>query len=798
MKEKDKTREQLTKELEELRLRVAELEAIEAEDPPVEGILQQMEQEKQTILDSLVEQVIFHDMEMRILWANRAACDSASMTREEVIGRNCFEIWAKRTEACEDCPVQLARQTGQPQRIEKTTPDGRSWYLQGSPVLDSNGHLVGMVELALDITQRKITEEELRASESRYRHLVEAMNEGLGFADRNYNFTFVNQKFCDMLGYSRDEMLGHQLINFVHHESRELMKDQMARRKKGEAERFEIAWSAKDNRKVYTIVSPKGLFDGEGNFSGSLAVLTDITVRRQLEEALQEAQEQAKRKMEKLVAERTAELMEANEQLQHQIEERKRAEDALRESEIRYRSLFDHMGDGVAIYEAVKGGEDFIFVDFNKAGARADNIEKESVIGKSVVEVFPGVKDFGLFDVFQRVWKTGRPAYHPIGKYKDERIEEWRDNFVYKLPSGELVAVYSDETARKQAEDALRRSEATIRALLNAPNELVMLLDRKGVFLEVNRATALRFNKSVDEIIGLTLSDLLEPEVAERRKRAVDKVVETAKPSQFEDERQGSWWDTVVYPVLDSEGRVARVAVVARDITERKQTEEQVRRLSQEVIKAQEVERQRLAADLHDRLAQDLASLKVGLDTLYGDHPDNPNERRQKVTELSRLLEHTLMAVRDRSYDLHPPSLKEFGLANTVQHYCEEFAGKNSLKIDFFSVGMDELELDFDTEIAFYRLVQEGLTNIRKHADASQVIVRLSASFSHIMLHIEDNGKGFEVNNRLAAALNERRMGIWSMEQRVAFLKGEMKIESDGMHGTKIFIKVPHMDATNG
>ena len=551
MKDREKTREQLAEELEELRRRVAELEAIEGKHLAVKRVLQQTEQEKQTILDSLVEHVIFHDMEMRVQWANLAACDSAGLTREELVGRHCYELWPKRTEACEDCPVKLAGQTGQAQAIEKTTLDGRSWYVKGSPVLDSNGHLLGMVELTLDITQRKRIEEELRASESRYRHLVEAMNEGLGFADRNYHFTFVNQKFCEMLGYSQDEVIDRELIEFVHGEHRELMKDQMTRRRRGEDEKFELAWRTKEGGKVYTIASPKGFFDGEGNFTGSLIVLTDITVRRQLEEALQKAQQKAKRKMENLVEERTAELMSANEQLQREIEERK-------------------------------------------------------------------------------------------------------------------------------------------------------------------------------------------------------------------------------------------------------QTEKHVRRLSQEVIKAQEVARQRIAADLHDRLAQDLASLKVGLGTLYGDQPDTPDERRQKVAELSRLLEHTLMAVRDKAYDLHPPSLKEFGLAYTVQQYCEEFAGKNSLKVDFFSVGIDDLELDFDTEIALYRLVQEGLTNIRKHADASHVIIRLSASFSHIMLHVEDNGKGFEVNKRLAAALDERRMGIWSMEQRVAFLNGEMKIESGRMHGTKILIKVPHLDETNG
>ena len=154
MKDREKTREQLAEELEELRRRVAELEAIEGKHLAVERILKQTEQEKQTILDSLVEHVIFHDMEMRVQWANLAACDSAGLTREELVGRHCYELWPKRTEACEDCPVELARQTGKAQAIEKTTPDGRSWYVRGSPVLDSNGHLLGMVELTLDITQR--------------------------------------------------------------------------------------------------------------------------------------------------------------------------------------------------------------------------------------------------------------------------------------------------------------------------------------------------------------------------------------------------------------------------------------------------------------------------------------------------------------------------------------------------------------------------------------------------------------------------------------------------------------------
>ena len=140
------------------------------------------------------------------------------------------------------------------------------------------------------------------------------------------------------------------------------------------------------------------------------------------------------------------------------VTDRRRTEKALLESEARYRGIVEHTVNGVAVYRAIKNGEDFLFVDFNRSGERIEKIKRDEVIGKSVLSVFPGVKEFGLFEVMQRVWQTGRPEHHPVSMYKDERIIGWRDNFVYKLPSGEIVAVYSDETERKQREEALRKA----------------------------------------------------------------------------------------------------------------------------------------------------------------------------------------------------------------------------------------------------------------------------------------------------------------------------------------------------
>ena len=142
-----------------------------------------------------------------------------------------------------------------------------------------------------DIHARKQSEDALRKSEKRYRRLVETMHEGLGVADQNYQFTYVNDRFCEMLGYLRDEMIGRRLIEFVHDDAKALMKDQMARRRQGEDKRFELVWKTKDGNKIHTLASPQGIYDEEGRFTGSMGILTDITYLKDTEEALRLSEE---------------------------------------------------------------------------------------------------------------------------------------------------------------------------------------------------------------------------------------------------------------------------------------------------------------------------------------------------------------------------------------------------------------------------------------------------------------------------------------------------------------------------
>ena len=143
-----------------------------------------------------------------------------------------------------------------------------------------------------------------------------------------------------------------------------------------------------------------------------------------------------------------------------QREERMRVEE-------RYRSMFENMGNGVAIYRAVDDGTDFTIVDFNSAAEKMENVKRQDIMGRSAVEVFPGIRQQGLFDVLQRVWRTGIAEWHPPAVYEDARIHGWRENFVYRLATGEVVAIYEDVTERVRVEE---EQEATIK-LLSLVNE---------------------------------------------------------------------------------------------------------------------------------------------------------------------------------------------------------------------------------------------------------------------------------------------------------------------------------------
>ena len=279
----------------------------------------------------------------------------------------------------------------------------------------------------------------------------------------------------------------------------------------------------------------------------------------------------------------------------------------------------------------------------------------------------------------------------------------------------------------------------------------------------------------------------------------VMEVFTTGEIRQIEDRNpmDGKVRDVRMFPMFDETGKVVAVIEHLRDTTGFRESEERIHKLSQQLIEAHENERQMISRELHDRVAQDLSTLKIISETFFDSQHDASPEIKQKVAEFSSLLDRTILAVRDLTYDLRPPGLDDMGLVTGLLMYCEEFAENNPLKVDFQAHGIDRLKLAFDTEINIYRLVQEGLNNIRKHAHASKAVIRLVGSFPNLILRIEDNGRGFDVEERARTAGSEKRMGLRSMTERVNLLRGRMKIQSQLNKGTKIEIKLPCQENNN-
>ncbi|MFZ5646111.1 MAG: GAF domain-containing protein, partial [Bacillota bacterium] len=164
-----------------------------------------------------------------------------------------------------------------------------------------------------------------------------------------------------------------------------------------------------------------------------------------------------------------------------------RAVEKRKESMQRYRHLFDNMGSGVAVYEAVDDGVDFIIKDFNRTAERIESIGKREILGRRVTEVFPGVGESGLLEICRRVWRTGKPEHHPAVRYRDARREGWRENCVYKLPSGEIVAIYNDVTGRRQMEEEIRRVNRALKVLSKCNKAVVRAVDETVLLREICR-----------------------------------------------------------------------------------------------------------------------------------------------------------------------------------------------------------------------------------------------------------------------------------------------------------------------
>jgi len=270
---------------------------------------------------------------------------------------------------------------------------------------------------------------------------------------------------------------------------------------------------------------------------------------------------------------------------------------ALAESQTRLSELFENMSSGVAIYQVEGNGKHFIFSGFNRAAERIEQKPRGEVIGRDVEEVFPGIGEIGLLDVFRRVWQTGKSEGFPVSFYHDGRITGWRDNFVYKLPGGEIVAIYDDVTERMQAQQTLEELNRDFVTLLESSSDFIYLKDKDSRIRFCSQSMAvITGHASWRDMVGKHDLEIFPPETAKIYRDEELPVFRDGIPllnktdPYIDAEGKHCWVNTNKWPVFDTDGKtVVGLFGISRDITDRIRAEEQVRSSMEKLNEAQRI-----------------------------------------------------------------------------------------------------------------------------------------------------------------------------------------------------------------
>ena len=476
------------------------------------------------------------------------------------------------------------------------------------------------------------------------------------------------------------------------------------------------------------------------------------------------------------------------------ITERKQAEEALRKSEERYRSLFD--GVPVGLYRSTPEGQ---ILDANPALVRIlDYPDQESYLAVNAADMYVNPEDRVRWQALMEREGMARDFEHQVRRYYGTAI--WVKDTTRAVQDADGRVLYyegalEDITERKKAEEELRDREATMRALLNAPIDMATLLDADGIIIDANEATARSLGRNLNELVGLCVYDFLSPAVAKSRKAQIDRVFRSGSPVRFEDELEGKFFDCNLYPVLDAKGKVARIAAYARDITLRKQADERIRAyqerlrsLTSQLSLTEERERREIATALHDGIGQTLAICKMQLGMLQ--QSASSTELAESLDEIQKHIQDIIRDTRSLTLEISSPMLYQLGLEAAVEWLTEQTQDRYGIASVFRDDGQPK-PLDDDVRVLVFQSVRELLLNVAKHAQAQGVQVAIRRDNNDIQIIVEDDGVGFDVFPTGSHWSAIKGFGLFSIRERLDHLGGQLKIKSKPGHGTQVILVTP-------
>jgi len=675
-----------------------------------------------------------------------------------------------------------------------------------SPLRDKNGEVTGVIGVAIDITERKRAERALEESERKYRELVDNLNEGIWSIDKNASTNFVNPRMAEMLGYTVHEMQGKHLFAFMDERGIEIAQRNLERRQQGITEQHDFEFLRKDGERVYTSLETSPIIDAEGNYSGAIAGVQDITERRLAEEALRESERHL------AIRNRIADifLTVGDEEIYAEV----------------LRVVLDVMESKYGVFGYIDENEALVCPSMTRGIWEQCQIPDKSIIfpretwggiwGRALIENKSLYSNEGL-----RVPEGHVPvhralavpiAYHgqAIGalvvanKGTDYKKEDQR--FLEAIASHMAPVLHArlreerQERTRKRAEESLTQSEANYRTLVESSPDGVISVNAEGYVEACNESIYRLLGYAKEEIIGKRFRHLLANPRKEDLEFYYSQVTENV---QLEDEFELRHKDGQAIPVwakmawlYDTEGNFARSVVYLRDVAERKKVDqlkdEFIGLVSHELRSPLTVimgaihtalsERDRLSREETHQLLQDASLESESLSHLLGN-----------LLELSRAQANRLL--------LHPEPISiEKVVDNAVEKIRQQFPSHRFV-IDV----PDRLPPVHADELRVERILYNLLENAAKYSTQTGVIeVFARQENEHLVLSVSDQGIGLSPTDkaRIFAAfqrLEEHKsdkargagLGLLVCRRLVEAHGGRIWVESEPGKGSTFFFTLP-------
>ncbi|MEO8572786.1 MAG: chemotaxis protein CheB [Pyrinomonadaceae bacterium] len=695
----------------------------------------------------------------------------------------------------------------QPIEREVRSTSGRHFIARFLPYRGIDDRISGVVLTFIDITDRVLAREEqlrllaeITAAQKHSDSILEQMPAGVIVANAEERFVFGNQKMAAILGEAGPgSRAGEEYRRWDLRDSsgRSLKPEEMpmarALRKGETVVNEEMHLWNPDAPTTVGSVNAAPLVGADGNIVGGVLAFEDIS-------------------------------------------RRVNAETELRASEKRYRDLFNSIDEGFCIVELVfdenENTVDYKFLECSPSFEKQTGIEDP--VGKSMRELRPDHEQY-WFDTYGRIALTGEPE-----RFENHAaaMDRWFDIYAFRFgnPEERQVAVlFNDITERKSVEDALRKSEEAMRRMAESFSDYAIFIsDVEGRVLSWNTGAEEIFGYSDEEIVGTTCDKLYTPEDRENNVREMEMQAAREK-GRAADERwhmrkdQSRFFASgVMAPIFDDSSLVG-YAKIARDLTEAKKIEEELNRyrtqlerlvedrtaeleasnvtLRQEIIDreraeegrvdllrrivtTQEEERSRIARDMHDQLGQQLTALRLQIATLA--EYDSMSPRMAKgIQGLQGAAARLDAEVGFLAWELRPAALDDLGFVAATRNFVSEWSRHYGIPAELHAGNVEGRRLLADVETNLYRIVQEALNNVIKHAGASSVSIVVEKRRDDIVLVIEDDGKGFEAGELKPSGESGRGLGLIGMHERAALIGGAIEIESGPGKGTTIFVRVP-------